>query len=136
MICTMRVKIVIKMYFYFFWGLSAKRSHQLGSNAYTFDIIVTYIIISLREYLTLSQEESSINLYDAFFWQTETIDLADDGSKSDRSQKMFRRNRDNKSMHSVIDSDGLPYVGQVCMKVSVLFLPFWLSKFYFYSYLT
>ncbi|KAJ0103279.1 hypothetical protein Patl1_05686 [Pistacia atlantica] len=46
-------------------------------------------------------------------YQTETIDLADDGSRSDRSQRAFRRNRDNKSMHSVIDSDGLQYVGQL-----------------------
>ena len=45
--------------------------------------------------------------------QTETIDLADQRSRSDRSQKMFRRSNVDKSMHSLIDVDGLPNVGQV-----------------------
>ena len=45
--------------------------------------------------------------------QTETIDLTEQSSRSDHSQKIFRRSNVNKSMHSTIDSDGLPYVGQV-----------------------
>lgn len=55
------------------------------------------------------------------FGQTETIDLSDDGNKVDRGQKLFRRNKDAKSLHSVIDSDGLPYVGQVCHMFSTLY---------------
>lgn len=39
--------------------------------------------------------------------QTETIDL------TERGQSVFRRSNVDKSTHSLIDSDGLPYVGQV-----------------------
>lgn len=45
--------------------------------------------------------------------QTETIDLSELSSKSDRAQRMFRRSNTDKSVHPWIDSDGLPYVGQV-----------------------
>ena len=53
--------------------------------------------------------------------QTETIDLSDENNKSDRGQRMFRRSNVDKSANSVIDSDGLPYIGQVS-----LFSLFWL----------
>lgn len=52
--------------------------------------------------------------------QTETIDLSDENNKSDRSQKFFRRSNVDKSANSLIDSDGLPYVGQVSLFVSIL----------------
>lgn len=45
--------------------------------------------------------------------QTETIDLSEQSGKSDRAQRMFRRSNTDKSVHPWIDSDGLPYVGQV-----------------------
>lgn len=45
--------------------------------------------------------------------QTETIDLAEESSRSDRSSKTFRRSTVDQSSHSLIDVDGLPYVGQV-----------------------
>lgn len=48
------------------------------------------------------------------FFQTETIDLSDQKSRSDRSRKFFRRSNLNKN--SSIDSDGLPYVGQVSIR--------------------
>lgn len=46
-----------------------------------------------------------------FLLQTESIDLAERQEKS--SQKVFARSNDN-NMSSSIDSDGLPYIGQVC----------------------
>lgn len=45
--------------------------------------------------------------------QTETIDLTEQSAKSDRAQRLFRRSNLDKSSHQLIDSDGLPYVGQV-----------------------
>lgn len=45
--------------------------------------------------------------------QTETIDLNEEGSRADRSSKIFRRSAADKSAHSLIDVDGLPYIGQV-----------------------
>lgn len=43
--------------------------------------------------------------------QTESIDLVEQ-SKSDRAPRMFKR--EGKS-NSLLDSDGLPYVGQVSL---------------------
>ena len=45
--------------------------------------------------------------------QTETIDLTEEGSRSDRSQKEFKRSALDRSADSLIDVDGLPYIGQV-----------------------
>lgn len=54
--------------------------------------------------------------------QTETIDLSDENNKSDRGQRMFRRSNVDKSANSLIDSDGLPYVGQVSLFFFLLLL--------------
>ncbi|KZV18470.1 hypothetical protein F511_18038 [Dorcoceras hygrometricum] len=44
--------------------------------------------------------------------QTETIDLAEQSIMSDRTRKSFGRSNLDKSSHHLIDSDGLPFVGQ------------------------
>ena len=45
--------------------------------------------------------------------QTDTIDLTDEGSRSDRAGKTFQRSKVDRSADSLIDVDGLPYLGQV-----------------------
>uniref|UniRef100_A0A1J3HB27 DNA-directed RNA polymerase subunit beta n=1 Tax=Noccaea caerulescens TaxID=107243 RepID=A0A1J3HB27_NOCCA len=45
-------------------------------------------------------------------YQTESIDLSDQKNRSGGSNRSFRRSADDKSAHSHIDADGLPYVGQ------------------------
>lgn len=56
-----------------------------------------------------------------FILQTESIDLADRLEKSNPLQ-IFARRADG-STNSLIDSDGLPYIGQVCYIVrDVLFV--------------
>lgn len=45
--------------------------------------------------------------------QTETVDLDEDKFRADRSQRSFGRSNVDKSSHQFIDSDGLPFVGQV-----------------------
>lgn len=45
--------------------------------------------------------------------QTDTVDLTEEGSRSDRTSRTFRRSTLDKSTHSLIDVDGLPYLGQV-----------------------
>lgn len=52
--------------------------------------------------------------------QTETIDLSDQNSRYDSGHKSFRRSTIDKSAHSCIDADGLPYVGQVNNFFSIL----------------
>jgi hypothetical protein len=54
-----------------------------------------------------------VHPHNPIFMQTETIDLSNQSNRSERSQRIFRRSNVDKSMHSLIDSDGLPYVGQV-----------------------
>jgi hypothetical protein len=54
-----------------------------------------------------------VHPHNPIFMQTESIDLSDQSNRSERSQRIFRRSNIDKSMHSLIDSDGLPYVGQV-----------------------
>lgn len=49
-----------------------------------------------------------------YYLQTESIDLAEEKSKSERASRVFRRSNLDKKSHAFIDSDGLPYVGQVC----------------------
>lgn len=44
--------------------------------------------------------------------------MTDQGSRSDRVTKMFRRSNIGKEVSSILDSDGLPYVGQVCLQFS------------------
>lgn len=46
--------------------------------------------------------------------QTESIDLANKHEKEDRLLEIFARSNDRKLKFS-IDSDGLPYVGQVIL---------------------
>lgn len=60
----------------------------------------------------------SLNLPLWLFWQTETIDLTEQGIRSDRSSRIFRKSNLDKSSSSSIDSDGLPHVGQVCLLLS------------------
>lgn len=57
-------------------------------------------------------------------WQTETIDLSEQSGRSSRSQKLFRRSNIDKSVRSHIDSDGLPYVGQVSLIFCVILFSF------------
>lgn len=45
--------------------------------------------------------------------QTETIDLSEIKGKFGQGNGIFRRSNTNKSAHACVDSDGLPYVGQV-----------------------
>ncbi|KAL6124662.1 hypothetical protein ACLB2K_077174 [Fragaria x ananassa] len=52
--------------------------------------------------------QSPRNMYQC---QTESVDLSDQKGRSG-SQRSFRRSAADKSHHSLIDSDGLPYVGQ------------------------
>ncbi|KAJ0045240.1 hypothetical protein Pint_06132 [Pistacia integerrima] len=85
--------------------------YPTGTNAIV--AVLAYTGYDMEDAMILNKSSVDRGMCHGQIYQTETIDLADDGSRSDRSQRAFRRNRDNKSMHSVIDSDGLPYVGQL-----------------------
>lgn len=62
---------------------------------------------------------------ECFIVQTETIDLAKKLDRGDRVLEIFARSNDRK-MKSSIDSDGLPYIGEVliCTRNFVFLLIF------------
>lgn len=66
----------------------------------------------MEDAMILNKSSVERGMCHANIYQTETIDLTEDGSRSDRSQKEFKRSVLDKSAHSAIDVDGLPYVGQ------------------------
>lgn len=87
----------------------------------------------LNSYNTFLLKLNPLFMHCLITWQTETIDLSDQGNRSSRSQKMFRRSNIDTSVRSIIDADGLPYVGQVslifCVAILFFSLGLKLTKF-------
>lgn len=82
----------------------------LGTNAIV--AVLAYSGYDMEDAMVLNKSSVDRGLCHGHIYQTETIDLAQRGGRSDRSQRIFRRSNLDKSVHSLIDSDGLPYVGQ------------------------
>ncbi|XP_031127210.1 DNA-directed RNA polymerase I subunit 2 [Ipomoea triloba] len=84
--------------------------YPLGTNAIV--AVLAYSGYDMEDAMVLNKSSVDRGMCHGHVYQTETIDLAEQSVKSDRSQKMFRRSNLEKSSHHLIDSDGLPYVGQ------------------------
>ncbi|XP_062109933.1 DNA-directed RNA polymerase I subunit 2 [Humulus lupulus] len=84
--------------------------YPIGTNAIV--AVLAYTGYDMEDAMILNKSSVDRGMFRGQIYQTETVDLSDQGSRSDRSQTMFRRSNVDKSMHSLIDSDGLPYVGQ------------------------
>uniref|UniRef100_A0A2N9HAJ0 DNA-directed RNA polymerase n=1 Tax=Fagus sylvatica TaxID=28930 RepID=A0A2N9HAJ0_FAGSY len=85
--------------------------YPTGTNAIV--AVLAYTGYDMEDAMILNKSSVERGMCRGQIYQTETIDLADQRSRSDRSQKMFRRSNVDKSMHSLIDVDGLPHVGQI-----------------------
>uniref|UniRef100_A0A2N9GSZ2 DNA-directed RNA polymerase n=1 Tax=Fagus sylvatica TaxID=28930 RepID=A0A2N9GSZ2_FAGSY len=85
--------------------------YPTGTNAIV--AVLAYTGYDMEDAMILNKSSVERGMCRGQIYQTETIDLADQRSRSDRSQKMFRRSNVDKSMHSLIDVDGLPNVGQI-----------------------
>ncbi|XP_057976334.1 DNA-directed RNA polymerase I subunit 2 isoform X2 [Malania oleifera] len=83
----------------------------LGTNAIV--AVLAYTGYDMEDAMILNKSSVDRGFCRGQIYQTETIDLAEQKSKLDRSQRVFRRSNIDKSAHSLIDSDGLPYVGQM-----------------------
>ncbi|XP_057512006.1 DNA-directed RNA polymerase I subunit 2 isoform X1 [Actinidia eriantha] len=81
-----------------------------GTNAIV--AVLAYSGYDMEDAMVLNKSSVDRGLCRGHIYQTETIDLAEQSGKGDRSHKVFRRSNLDKSVHSLIDSDGLPYVGQ------------------------
>lgn len=82
-----------------------------GTNAIV--AVLAYSGYDMEDAMILNKSSVDRGLCHGQIYQTETIDLSDENNKSDRGQRMFRRSNVDKSANSLIDSDGLPYVGQM-----------------------
>nr|XP_043622134.1 DNA-directed RNA polymerase I subunit 2 [Erigeron canadensis] len=82
----------------------------LGTNAIV--AVLAYSGYDMEDAMVLNKSSVDRGFAHGHIYQTESIDLADERSKSDRSNKVFRRSNLDKKTHEFIDIEGLPYVGQ------------------------
>ncbi|KAL4563574.1 hypothetical protein LXL04_027617 [Taraxacum kok-saghyz] len=82
----------------------------LGTNAIV--AVLAYSGYDMEDAMVLNKSSVDRGFAHGHIYQTESIDLSDEKSKSDRSNRVFRRSNLDKKTHAFIDSDGLPYVGQ------------------------
>ncbi|KAK9284078.1 hypothetical protein L1049_012338 [Liquidambar formosana] len=85
--------------------------YPLGTNAIV--AVLAYSGYDMEDAMILNKSSVDRGLCHGQIYQTDTIDLTDQSNRADRSQRTFRRSNVDKSVHSLIDSDGLPYVGQM-----------------------
>lgn len=84
--------------------------YPLGTNAIV--AVLAYSGYDMEDAMVLNKSSVDRGMCHGHIYQTETIDLTEQSAKSDRAQRLFRRSNLDKSSHQLIDSDGLPYVGQ------------------------
>lgn len=82
----------------------------LGTNAIV--AVLAYSGYDMEDAMVLNKSSVDRGFAHGHIYQTESIDLADDKNKSNRSNRVFRRSNLDKKSHAFIESDGLPYVGQ------------------------
>ncbi|KAL8171002.1 hypothetical protein V2J09_022806 [Rumex salicifolius] len=81
-----------------------------GTNAIV--AVLAYTGYDMEDAMILNKSSVDRGMCHAQIYQTETIDLTAEGSRSTRANKSFRRSTLDKSVQRLIDVDGLPYVGQ------------------------
>ncbi|KAL2979478.1 hypothetical protein AAZX31_13G174900 [Glycine max] len=82
-----------------------------GTNAIV--AVLAYTGYDMEDAMILNKSSVERGMFHGQIYQTETIDLTEQGGRSDRSSRMFRKSNIEKSACPSIDSDGLPHVGQM-----------------------
>ncbi|XP_027354375.1 DNA-directed RNA polymerase I subunit 2 isoform X2 [Abrus precatorius] len=82
-----------------------------GTNAIV--AVLAYTGYDMEDAMILNKSSVERGMFHGQIYQTETIDLTEQGSRSDRSLRMFKKSNVEKSACPSLDSDGLPYVGQM-----------------------
>ncbi|XP_058097743.1 DNA-directed RNA polymerase I subunit 2 isoform X2 [Magnolia sinica] len=85
--------------------------YPTGTNAIV--AVLAYSGYDMEDAMILNKSSVDRGLCHGHIYQVETFDLADQRTKSDPGFKVFARSNTDRSQNSLIDSDGLPYVGQV-----------------------
>ncbi|KAE8670626.1 DNA-directed RNA polymerase I subunit RPA2-like isoform X2 [Hibiscus syriacus] len=86
-------------------------NYPSGTNAIV--AVLAYTGYDMEDAMILNKSSVERGMCHGQIYQTETIDLCDGKSKSDRGQRIFKREHSDKAISSFVDSDGLPYIGQV-----------------------
>ncbi|KAL5184474.1 DNA-directed RNA polymerase I subunit 2 [Glycine soja] len=82
-----------------------------GTNAIV--AVLAYTGYDMEDAMILNKSSVERGMFHGQIYQTETIDLTEQGGRLDRSSRMFRKSNLEKSACPSIDSDGLPHVGQM-----------------------
>ncbi|KAF1896751.1 hypothetical protein Lal_00034451 [Lupinus albus] len=82
-----------------------------GTNAIV--AVLSYTGYDMEDAMILNKSAVERGMFHGQIYQTETIDLNDQGRKSDRSSRMFKKSNVEKFACPSLDSDGLPHVGQM-----------------------
>ncbi|KAH0970943.1 hypothetical protein GBA52_023099 [Prunus armeniaca] len=82
--------------------------YPTGTNAII--AVLSYTGYDMEDAMILNESSVERGMFHGQIYQTETVHLSDQKSRSDGSQKYFRES--NIERHRSIDSDGLPCVGQ------------------------
>ncbi|XP_020237492.1 DNA-directed RNA polymerase I subunit 2 [Cajanus cajan] len=82
-----------------------------GTNAIV--AVLAYTGYDMEDAMILNKSSVERGMFHGQIYQTETIDLSEQGARSDRSSRIFRKSNIDKSACPSIDSDGLPHVGQM-----------------------
>ncbi|KAK8999062.1 hypothetical protein V6N11_070240 [Hibiscus sabdariffa] len=86
-------------------------NYPSGTNAIV--AVLAYTGYDMEDAMILNKSSVERGMCHGKIYQTETIDLCEGKSKSDRGQRIFKREHSDKAISSFVDSDGLPYIGQV-----------------------
>ncbi|XP_057453596.1 DNA-directed RNA polymerase I subunit 2 isoform X2 [Lotus japonicus] len=82
--------------------------YPTGTNAIV--AVLAYTGYDMEDAMILNKSSVERGMFHGQIYQTETVDLTEQGSRSDPSSRMFRKSNIEKSK---LDSDGLPHVGQM-----------------------
>ncbi|KAK7256953.1 hypothetical protein RIF29_30575 [Crotalaria pallida] len=82
-----------------------------GTNAIV--AVLAYTGYDMEDAMILNKSAVERGMFHGQIYQTETIDLTDQGRRSDRSSKVFKKSNVEKFACPALDSDGLPHVGQL-----------------------
>ncbi|PNY04497.1 DNA-directed RNA polymerase i subunit rpa2-like protein [Trifolium pratense] len=80
-----------------------------GTNAIV--AVLAYTGYDMEDAMILNKSSVERGMFHGQIYQTETVDLAERGSRSEQASRTFRKSNQDKSCPA-IDSDGLPHVGQ------------------------
>lgn len=82
-----------------------------GTNAIV--AVLSYTGYDMEDAMILNKSSVERGMCHGQIYQTETVDLSEGRGRYDRMLKIFARSNKDTSANGLIDTDGLPYIGQI-----------------------